>query len=289
MDRRQKGILYMLTVVVLWGFSFVATKILLGFIDPVTLVFTRFLIATVLMFAICRKWESYSRREVLYVAAAGFLGVTSYQMLENLALTFTTATNSSLISATVPVFLLLTLDVLRRQFSEQVKYAGALIAFLGVSLLIFNGAFNLHLNPLGDVLMFAAVFSWVFYTMVIERMGSRDMFIVSRDLTLAGTAFLFPMLAFQAHDLRIDIFSQHDFILVVAALIYLGVFCSALGFLFWNRAIHLAGSSTTTNGIYMIPLVTIIGDSLIIGNVPNVYVLTGAAFILAGIYLSERD
>ncbi|MBP1908334.1 DMT family transporter [Methanolobus bombayensis] len=288
MDKRKKGLLYMMTVVVLWGFSFVATKILLDFLDPLTVVFVRFFMATILMFAICRKRENYSRNEVMYVAIAGFLGITSYQMLENVALVFTTATNSSLISATVPVVLLLTLDVSRRQLSDRVKYAGALIAFIGVGLLVLNGAFNLHLNPMGDILMFGAVFSWVFYTIVIERMGSRNMFIVSRDLTLAGTAFLFPLMVFQAQNLRIEIFSQNDALLVVAALIYLGVFCSALGFLFWNRAIHLAGSSTTTNGIYMIPLVTIIGDTLVIGNVPNIYVLLGAALVLAGIYLSER-
>ncbi|MDP2215875.1 MAG: DMT family transporter [Methanolobus sp.] len=119
-------------------------------------------------------------------------------------------------------------------------------------------------------------------------MVSIDMFIVSRDLTLTGTVFLFPFLVLRVGDLRMDIFSQHDMLVVIATMIYLGVFCSALGFLFWNRAIHLAGTSTITNGIYMIPLVTIIGDSLILGNAPNIYVMIGAALVLAGIYLSER-
>ncbi|WP_406661981.1 DMT family transporter [Methanolobus sp. ZRKC3] len=288
MENRTKGLLYMLTVVVLWGFSFVATKLLLGYLDPVSLVFARFFIATILLFAICRKRENYSRDEIRYVAIAGFLGITCYQMFENVALTFTTATNSSLISATVPVFFLLTIDVSRRKFSKQTKYIGALIAFIGVGLLVLNGTFNLNLNPLGDILMIGSVFSWVFYTMFIDRMGSRNMLIVSRDLTLAGTVFLLPFVIFGAQNLRIDIFSQTDLLVVSAALIYLGLFCSALGFLYWNKAIHLAGSATTTNGIYLIPLVTIIGDSMIIGNIPNIYVLIGAALVLAGVYLSER-
>jgi drug/metabolite transporter (DMT)-like permease len=288
MEDRTKGLLYMLVVVVLWGFSFVATKLLLGYVDPVSLVFARFLIATILMFAICRKREDYGRNEIKYIAIAGFLGITSYQMFENVALTFTTATNSSLISAMAPVFLLLTMDVLRKELSKLIKYIGALIAFVGVGLLILNGTFNLNLNPLGDILMFGSVFSWVLYTMFIDRMGSKNIFIVSRDLTLAGTVFLLPFVIFGAQNLRIDIISQNDLLIAIAALIYLGVFCSALGFLFWNKAIHLAGSSTTTNGIYLIPLVTIIGDSVIIGNLPNVFVLIGAALVLAGVYLSER-
>ncbi|MEL4304374.1 DMT family transporter [Methanococcoides sp. LMO-2] len=289
MEDRTKGILYMLMVVAIWGFSFVATKILLNYLDPAIIAFTRFFIATVLLFAICRKRETYSPDEKIYVAIAGFLGITCYYMFENVALTFTTATNSSLISATVPVFFLLTLDVLRKKFSIPIKYIGAFVAFVGVALLILNGKFNLNLNPLGDFLMFGSVFSWVFYTMIIDRMGSRNILIVSRDLTLSGTAFLLPFALYEAQDLRVDIFSQNDLLVVIAAILYLGVFCSALGFLFWNKAIHLAGSSTTTNGIYLLPLVTIIGDSIIIGNVPNIYVMIGAVLVLAGVYLSERS
>lgn len=288
MEDRTQGILYMLVVVVLWGFSFVATKLLLEYLDPITLVFSRFFIATILMFAICRKKENYTRNEIKYVVIAGFLGITSYQMFENVALTFTTATNSSLISATVPVFLLLTIDAFNRTTSKLIKYIGALIAFIGVGLLVLNGTFNLNLNPLGDILMIGSVFSWVFYTMFIDRMGSKNMLVVSRDLTLAGTVFILPFLIFQAENLRVDIFSLNDILISSAALIYLGVFCSALGFVYWNKAIHLAGSSTTTNGLYLIPLVTIIGDSMIIGNIPNIYVLLGAALVLAGVYLSER-
>ncbi|AKB85341.1 DMT family transporter [Methanococcoides methylutens] len=289
MEDRTKGILYMLTVVAIWGFSFVATKVLLNYLDPATIGFTRFFIATVLLFAICRKREKYALDEVKYVAIAGFLGITCYYMFENVALTFTTATNSSLIGATVPVFFLFTIDALRRKFSKTTKYIGAFIAFVGVGLLILNGTFNLNLNPLGDFLMFGSVFSWIFYTLIIDRLGSRNMLIVSRDLTLSGTIFLLPFALYEAQDLRIDIFSQNDLLVVVAALIYLGLFCSALGFLFWNKAIHLAGSSTTTNGIYLLPLVTIIGDSIIIGNVPNIYVMIGTMLVLAGVYLSERN
>ncbi|WP_406661715.1 DMT family transporter [Methanolobus sp. ZRKC3] len=159
--------------------------------------------------------------------------------------------------------------------------------FAGVGILILNGKFNLDLNPFGDFLMFESVFSWIFYTLIIERMGSRNLLIVSRDFTLAGTVFLLPFALYEVQDLNISLFSQNDLLAVGAALIYLGVFCSALGFLYWNKAIHLAGSSTTTNALYLIPLITIIGDSLIIGNVPNIYVMIGAVLVLAGVYLSE--
>ncbi|WP_445475345.1 DMT family transporter [Methanococcoides methylutens] len=289
MEDRKKGIVYMLIVITIWGFSFVATKVLLEYLDPAIIAVTRFLMATIILFAICRKKENYKRGEIWYVVLSGFLGITCYYMFENVALTFTTVSNASLISATVPVFFLLTVDSLKRSLSRPIKYIGAIIAFVGVGLLILNGKFNLDLNPLGDFLMIGSVFSWVFYTLIIDRMGSRNVLIVCRDLTLAGTVFLLPFAIYETQELRIDIFSQYDLLVVIAALIYLGVFCSALGFLYWNKAIQLAGPATTTNGIYLLPIVAIIGDSIIIGNVPNIYVMFSTGLVLAGVYLSERS
>lgn len=288
MEDRTKGIIYMLTTVILWGFSFIGTKVLLNYLDPATIGFLRFFIATILLFAICRKKADYTRKELQYVMIAGFLGITSFYMFENVALTYTTATNASLIGATVPVFFLLTVDTLKRTFSSPIKYLGAVIAFVGVGLLIFNGKFNLALNPLGDLLMFGSVFSWVFYTTIIDKLRSKDMLILSRDITLFGTIFLFPFALFEVRDMRIDIVSQSDLLIATVALIYLAIFASALAFLLWNKAIGLTGSSTITNGLYLIPPITILGDSIILGNIPNLYVLVGAVLVLAGVYLSER-
>jgi len=288
MEDRTKGIIYMLTTVILWGFSFIGTKVLLNYLDPATIGFLRFFIATILLSAICRKKADYTRKELQYVMIAGFLRITSFYMFENVALTYTTATNASLIGATVPIFFLVTVDILKRTFSNPLKYFGMLIAFVGVGLLILNGKFNLALNPLGDLLMFGSVFSWVFYTIIIDKLRSKDMLILSRDITLSGTIFLLPFALFEARNMRIDIVSQSDLLIVIVALMYLAILASALGFLLWNKAIGLTGSSTTTNGLYLIPPITILGDSIILGNIPNLYVLVGAVLVLAGVYLSER-
>lgn len=64
MDDRTKGILYLLIVVAIWGLSFVITKVVLAYLDPAIIVFARFLIATILLLAICRKRENYTRNEI---------------------------------------------------------------------------------------------------------------------------------------------------------------------------------------------------------------------------------
>lgn len=288
MEDRKKGTLYMLIVVVLWGFSFIGTKVLLDHLDPAMIGFLRFFMASLILIAICRTKAGYTKKELLYVALSGFFGITCFYMFENTALIFTTPTNASLIGATVPVIFLLTIDVLKRRFSKPIKYVGAFIAFVGVSLLILNGKFNLSLNPIGDILMLGAVFSWVIYTMIIEQLKSKDTLVISRDLTIFGTIFLLPFALYEARDLKFDIVSNLDLFLVICALLYLGVLCSAVGFYLWNKAIGLVGSSTTTNGLYFLPPVTILGDMFLLGNTPNVYVMVGSVLVLVGVYFSER-
>lgn len=288
MEKRTKGIIYLLIVAAVWGFSFVATKVLLKYLGPASIVFFRFLMATALLFVLCRKKVKYSKYETVHIVLAGFLGITCYYMFENYALTFTTATSSALISSTVPIFFLMTHDAAKRKFSRPVKYLGACMALLGIGILILNGKFNLELNPIGDFLMFGSVFSWVVYTFIIERMDSKNIIAVSRDLTLAGTAFLLPFFAYEAQNMKFNMPNTNDIMIAGAALVFLGVLCSALGFVFWNKAMHLAGSATATNALYLIPPIAIIGDSIILGNIPNIYVSIGAALVLAGVYLSER-
>ncbi|ABE51607.1 DMT family transporter [Methanococcoides burtonii] len=136
--------------------------------------------------------------------------------------------------------------------------------------------------------MFGSVFSWVFYTTIIDKFRSKDMVILSRDITMFGTIFLFPFALLEARDMRVDIVSQSDLVVAIVILMYLAILGSALGFLLWNKAIDLAGSSTTTNGLYFVPPIAIFGDSIILGNLPNLYVLVSAVLVFVGVYLSEK-
>jgi len=53
-------------------------------------------------------------------------------------------------------------------------------------------------------------------------------------------------------------------------------------------AIRLAGASTTTNGVYIIPIVAMITDAIILKNIPNIYAIIGAVLVLFGVYISEN-
>ena len=272
--------------VIFWGVSFVATKVVVDAIDPVIAAFIRFNIAWVVMFVFIRKFNKYSKKDLFYLFVASFFGVTAYFLFENSGLMYTTATNASLIISATPLVYLLVSDILKKKLSGRIRYVGTAVAFGGVAILVMNGSFFLKLNPLGDLLMFGAVVSWVIYTIAEEKLHHLDNKIVSRDINFLGALFFIPFLFFSEHKLTVWGKGEIGF-QTVTGLIYLGVFCSALGYIFWNKAIRDCGAKTTTNGIYFIPVVTVIADAVILGNIPNVYALGGAALVLTGTYISE--
>ena len=288
MDLKKKGILFMWIAVILWGISFVGTKVVVEYIPPLTAGFFRFLLAAIALMLFFRKDIKYTKKEFFILSLTAFFGITAYFLFENSALQYTTATNSSLIISTTPMIYLIINDIIKKSFSHKIRYLGTFIALIGVSILVLNGRFVLKLNPLGDTLMIGAVISWVLYTLFLEKLEHLNSNTVTRDMNILGSIFFIPLVFLELKSSNTcPIFSLWLQPKIIIALIYLGVFSSALAYILWNQAIRFAGSRTVTNGIYFIPLVTVIADSIILKNYPNIYAITGIILVLGGTFVAE--
>ncbi len=287
MSDRAKGIILMFLTVVLWGVSFVATKVLVGYIPPITAAVLRFVLAIVVLYIFTRKIISYEGNDKWYVMLAGLFGVTLYFVSENSGLQYTTATNGSLIVSSTPIMYLVIADAIRGKRSSLMRYIGTVMAFIGVAIIVLNGRFVLKLNPLGDILVFGAALSWIFYTLFVEKLSSYDNAVLTRDISLWGLIFLLPFSTVELLNKGVSISSWFS-LPAITALVYLGVFCSALGYFMWNRAIALAGGKTVTNGLYFIPIVTAIAEAIILGIYPNIYTIIGAILTITGTYIAEQ-
>lgn len=281
----------MLVTVIFWGISFVATKVIVQTIPPITAAFLRFFISTIFLMIFIRKDIKYSKKELIYVMLSGFFGVTTYFLFENTALQYTTATNGSLIISATPIMYLLFSDIIRKTFSHKIRYLGTFLAFLGVAFIVLNGRFVLKLNPLGDILMFGASFAWIFYTIFIEKLHHHDNLIITKDLNFYGMLFFLPFVFLELKSNgTCPLFELWIQPKIIIAFIFLSVFCTALGYIWWNKAIRLAGAKTVTNGIFFIPIVTVIADAILLKNYPNLLTIFGAILVLLGNYVAEiRD
>lgn len=282
------GHLLALFSVFVWGTTFIATKLLLKSFEPVDILFYRFLIGYVMLWILHPhplKIES-SREELLFLLS-GASGVTIYFLCENFALTYTYASNVSIIVATAPFLTGLLSFFISREKLSRTFLAGFLLSMIGIVFITANGSLALHLNPLGDLLALGASLCWAVYsiaTVSVHRPGYSSI-AVTRRIFFYGLVTLLPAMYFCGFEWKPDaLFAPSS----VGLLLFLGLIASGLCYITWNKALDLLGAVKASVYIYLVPVVTFVFSFFVLGERLTGMSLIGCIFILAGLFLSER-
>ncbi len=275
-------------VIVLWGGSYAVTRAAVQEIPPLLLAFLRFALASVLLWPVVRRrcpGVRLHRRDRWAAAGLGTTGVALYFVFENFGLKHTTASHGALIIATIPLVTAVAEALVRRHPLRPGTLAGLLVALVGVGVIV-GGPGSGGASLLGDLLMLGAVGSWVAYTFIAHRLGTRYPNLwVTQAAMVGGTLVLAPLAAAEwAAVAPLPSPSPAAW----GALLYLAVLCSALGYLLWNGAIPALGVGVTSNLIYGIPLVGVLSGVLFLGEPFTAGTAAGGALILAGVYGASR-
>lgn len=281
-----------LTVAV-WGTTFVWTKLLIiNGLSPAQIFTLRFIIAYVLLtgFSLWRgrhKWLSDNWRDELTMMALGLTGGSMYFLTENESLRFTTATNTSLIVCSCPLFAMLIIALFyKSERFSRLQALGSLLAMIGMAAVVLNGHFVLHLSPLGDTLAFSACICWALYTLLMKPvMGRYPAMFITRKVFFYGILTILPYYIFVPDMPSLDVLMRPE---VALNLLFLGSVASMLCYLTWSWCMKGLGAVICTNWVYVNPITTIIAAWLILDEQITVYFLIGSILIIAGMYLSSK-
>lgn len=282
---RWRALAGALFAVAVWGASFAVTRSAVREIPPLALAFLRFALAAAVLWPAARKESrqvSPEDRRALF--ALGLTGVTFYFACENIGLVFTSASHAALIVATIPVVSELALARRRRRSPSSRTLAGLLAALAGVAL-IFGRDTGGSASVLGDLLMAGAVASWVGYTLLAEHLTRRypGLFLTCRVM-MAGALTLLPLALIETFIVPFNPPSRAAW----AGVAFLGLFCSALGYLAWNRAIPVLGVTVTNLLINLIPLIGVLIGILTLGEPFTWRIAGGGGLILGGVVWAGR-
>ncbi|SHF14680.1 DMT family transporter [Dysgonomonas macrotermitis] len=275
--------------VIVWGTTFVSTKVLInGGLSPTEIFLYRFVLAYIGIWFFCpRKLFANNLKDELLFAASGLCGGALYFIFENTALGITLASNVSLIICTSPIFTaLLSWLMYRKERMKASLMFGSLTAFLGVALVVFNGSFILQINPLGDILTILAALSWAFYGIILRQVNGRySTLFITRKVFIYGILTMLPFFAMDSATFTPSLLASP---LIAANIIFLGLIASLLCFVTWNTAVKELGIVQTSNYIYLVPLVTLFTSAIVIDEQITYIALIGTVFILAGVYIAEK-
>ena len=190
-----------LLIVLAWGVSFVSTKVLLdNGLRPAEIYIYRFLLAYLLVLCVCHKrLFSNSLRDELLFATCGLCGGSIYFIAEKTALEYTLVSNVSLITAISPLLTTFLIGMIyKSERPSKGIYIGSIVALLGVACVIFNSSFVVKMNPIGDLLSFAAALSWAVYSLVLRKLNALySIMFISRKTFFYGVLTALPFMLFQ--------------------------------------------------------------------------------------------
>lgn len=282
------GHLSVVITILIWGTTFVSTKVLLKDFTPIEILFFRFMIGYVtLLLVYPHHVKTLNLKQELYFVAAGLFGVTLYFLLENISLTYTLASNVGVIISIAPFFtaifahMFLDCEKLRLRF-----FIGFTVAIMGIIIIGFNENFVLKLNPLGDILAVLAAIVWAVYSILMRKISGFQYNTIgcTRKVFFYGLSFMIPAIFMFDFKLRLDRFTNLSYL---TNILYLGFGASALCFVTWNWSVKILGAVKTSIYIYMVPVITVGASAVLLHENITGIAIVGIILTLVGLFISE--
>jgi drug/metabolite transporter (DMT)-like permease len=278
-----------LFAVVVWGGSFIAIKMALAEVSPVTVVWLRFAMGVLVlgaMVAARRQLAWPSRSDLAYFTGLGFLGITFHQWLQSNGLVTSQATTTAWIVASGPIFMALLGWLVLRERLGWLGVAGIAVAALGVLVVVSRGDLGAvasgRFGTAGDFLILLSAPNWAVFSVLsrkgLQRFPSASMMFWVMTMGWVLTTVLFvlgPGTADVAH------LTARGW----GAVAFLGIACSGLAYAFWYDALKVLPASQAGAFLYIEPLVTVVVAAVMLGEPVVAATLVGGGAILLGVWM----
>lgn len=278
-----------------WGASFIFTKVLMtsGF-NPVEVYIFRCLIAYFVLLTLNKgQVRAHNLSHEVLFLLCGICGGSVYFITENISLLYTSTTNVSLITSTSPLITAFLVGMIYRdERPNRGIVIGSIIAFIGVTLVIFNGASSgsdsasaIGFNLLGDGLAALSAVCWSLYALLLRKLNPfYSAIFITRKTFFYGFLTSLPFLLTEESNITWHTFTS---VSVWVNLLFLGLVASSLAFVVWAAVVGKLGAVKSGNYLYFQPVVTLVIAALVLGERITFIGLTGCLVTIGGVYLGE--
>ncbi|HKJ86441.1 MAG TPA: DMT family transporter [Spirochaetia bacterium] len=283
--------LQLVLAMLFYGVSFVSTKVALEAFGPLTILMVRLLLSAGFLIALDRvlpgspdrfRWPRLA--DLKSILLITLFQPLLYFVAETIGLQFVSASIASIIIATIPVFT----PVLARPFlGERVSaltLVGLTLSLLGVAAIVLEPQIEPQYTAGGLALVFVAVLAAVGYTIAVKRVSPRY-----RPLTIVKMQSLIGLPVVIALALAFEgLPTVRPEPIVVAHLLYLGIFPSSLAFVFLNSGIRALGANRANVFVNLVPAFTALTAWLLLGEQFTAQKLIGMAVVILGVLAAQR-
>ncbi|CAM3076233.1 DMT family transporter [Vibrio diazotrophicus] len=289
-ESRAVIVFFFLLPPLFWAGNFIVGRAVRDEIPPVTLSFSRWVLASILLLPfsykfILKEWKLYIEqwRLTLVTSITGFAAFNSFIYL---GLQSTPATNGTLLNAFIPILISIFGALFFGLAITWRLCLGITLSLCGILTIVSAGDWNnllaLNINY-GDFIIFLAMVCWAIYTIglkqlppTINRLG-----LMSVQMILAILALL-PFYLWEVYSGQYPVWNAHS----IMSLLYIGIFPSIGAFLLYMQCVKLLGPAKASLSVHLIPVFGAMLSALFLGEFVQIYHLWGIILIFLGVILS---
>jgi len=281
----------LMLVAIIWGGTFIAGRVAANEMPAPTAALWRYLIACGALLLLSWRLEGglpvLSRQQWVGVILLGMTGVAAYNLLFMFGLERVPASRGSLIMAFNPVATLLGAALFLGEPLTRYRVAGILLALLGVAIVLGHGhplqLFTGHVG-VGEVALLGCAMAWATYTLLGKRiLQGLSPLAATTYAALTGVAIL-AIAAALSGDLIVPQASLIGWI----CLAYLGVFGTAVAFVWFYDGVKVLGPARTAVFINLVPVAAVTLGVLLLGEPLEMSMLSGGALVILGVFIINR-
>lgn len=292
----NKGSLYILTTVVLWGSSFVGIKACLHTFSPGPLALARTLIASLAMLIIFIWQKKHLKQakvtsiQFAKIAALSILGISCYNYLLNFSEQTLTSATVGFVGGQIPLASTIIATMFLKEQRNLIGWASIAISISGMLIIFF---FNKDINLAKSInstdayfsitaMVFAIILASLYVSLqkpLLRTINPLSFTCYAIWFATCSLLYFLPQLIAEMHQASIG---------SLEAILYLGIFPSAIAYFTWSKGLEQMQASKAANLVYFMPLVTIALSWLVLSEEISAISLIGGFIAIVGALINNR-
>lgn len=275
-----------------WSLNWVIGRAVVGKVPPVALAYWRWVTAVLILLPFAwpqlrRAWPAIrANRRILLML--GLVGTGYHNLVSYVGLNYTTATNGVMLNSAIPVLIIVLGALFYGERVSRGQAAGVAVSLAGVLTIVAKGhpetlasmSFNI-----GDVIVLGSMLLWALYTLMLKwRPGDIPPLALLTICGAVGVIAMTPTFVWEISSGARVAWSWP----VVAAIAYLGLFPSVVGYIFWNRGVEQVGPNVAGLFVHLMPMFGSLLSWLFLDERLYWFHFAGIGLILGGIALTSR-
>lgn len=281
------GTIAVVTATLIWASSFIALKIALDSMGPMSIIFGRMVAASAVFLLFWKQFRglSFTASDIKYLLAMVLLEPCLYFIFEIKALQYTSASQAGVITSTMPLLAAIGAGIFLKEIITKKLLLGASLAIVGAIWLSLEASVEAYApNPLlGNTLEFLAMLCAAGYTIIIKHLTKHfSALFLTAIQAFAGAIFYLPLALWEWQG-ALPAISMEGLL----AILYLGVVVTLGGYGLFNFSLTKLPASRASVFINLIPAFVVILAFFILGETLNTAQLLAAGVIFLGVFITQ--